>query len=77
MAPLGAGARRVTPTELRSRRQALGLSQTALAERLGLHVNTVQRWESDKQPIAHPTVLDLALAHLANQPRPRGRPRKR
>src|SRR5579859_5630893 len=34
---------------IRKRRQALGWDQRGLADRVGVHVNSVQRWESGKQ----------------------------
>src|SRR5438067_1968447 len=35
----------MTPVDLRDRREALGLSQEALAERLDVSRNTIARWE--------------------------------
>lgn len=35
-----------TGAAIRRRRQALDLDQADLAERVGVHVNTVQKWES-------------------------------
>ena len=42
----------MTATEIKSLRQALGLSQIELAARLGMHPASICRWESGKQ---HPT----------------------
>jgi DNA-binding transcriptional regulator YiaG len=39
------------PNELRNIRARLGLSQAALAERLGVQRNTVVRWEMGLHPI--------------------------
>lgn len=54
----------MTPNELRARRQALGLSQKALAERLGVPQATVSRWETGHHRIEHPRLLALALDAL-------------
>lgn len=50
--------------ELRRRRRALAMTQTELAERLGLTQNTVSRWEKGAAVIGHPPMLDLALRAL-------------
>ena len=55
----------VTPTALRATRRRLGLSQRALAEALGVHWNTIARWERGQMPIQHPRILQLALERLA------------
>jgi transcriptional regulator with XRE-family HTH domain len=60
----------VSPDELRFARRALGLSQKALAEQLGVAEITVWRWEhpSGRWPVDRPAMLRLAidqLAHLA------------
>jgi transcriptional regulator with XRE-family HTH domain len=52
----------VTPAELRERRVALGLSQTELAELLGVTQNTVSRWEVGAHAI--PLYLVLALERI-------------
>lgn len=62
----------MTPAELRSRREALGLSVAALAERLGVTRAAVYNWESGKRPM--PQWLGLALdgiAATASPPRSR------
>ncbi|MCS6290397.1 MAG: helix-turn-helix transcriptional regulator [Nitrospira sp.] len=41
----------MTPTDLKTLRSALGLSQQALADRLGVTRNTVTRWEMGLHPI--------------------------
>ena len=46
---------------LRDQRLALGLSQAALAQRLGIPRNTIARWERGELRIEHPTLLALAL----------------
>lgn len=52
----------MTPTELRSRRLALGLSQQKLAEALGVQRLAVIRWEKGDRSI--PPYLALALESL-------------
>ncbi|GAB3266122.1 hypothetical protein GCM10027296_43690 [Chitinimonas naiadis] len=47
---------------LKQERERLGLSQLDLAEKLGIHRNTVVRYESDKRPITGDT---LELLHKA------------
>lgn len=47
---------------LRATRLKVGLSQTALAEALGVHFRTVQNWEKGATPI--PTSVSLALDKL-------------
>jgi transcriptional regulator with XRE-family HTH domain len=55
-----------TSVELRQTRKTLGLTQAALAERLGVSANTVARWERGKLAIDHPAMLALALQTLLN-----------
>lgn len=45
--------------ELRERREVLGLTQKALAEKLTVSSNTLARWERGEVTI--PSFLDLAL----------------
>lgn len=49
----------MTPAELIAAREALGLTQSALARRLGLSVNAVWRWEHAQRPA--PPWLPLAF----------------
>lgn len=56
----------MTPTDLKTAREALGLSQRALAERLGVSKDTLNRWERGRQGIHFPTILALALHALAS-----------
>ena len=49
---------------LRVRRQALGLSQIALARQLGVTENTVARWERGDMAIGSPWLVRLALDEL-------------
>ena len=52
----------LTPHQLRSARDRLGLTQAALAAKLGVSANTVARWERGEQPM--PAMLILALFAL-------------
>lgn len=54
----------MTSGELRRRRKALRLSQTALSVLLGVRQSTISDWETGLVSIAHPRVLDLALQKL-------------
>ena len=67
----GVGVRRRAPeltgAELRSRREALGLSQVAIAERLGVPQATISRWETGRHPIERGEILRLALDRLADE----------
>src|SRR3990172_1447498 len=55
-------------TEFIAARNALGLSQSALASALGVDQGTVSRWESSKVRI--PAPAQLALASLKEKPLP-------
>jgi transcriptional regulator with XRE-family HTH domain len=55
------------PAELRTRRQALALTQAALAGLLGVTPTTVARWERAEQRIGNPERLAAALARLESQ----------
>lgn len=57
----------MTPTELRTRRIVLGLTQQQLGEALGVPRATIARWEQGVFPIQHPTMLALALEALARR----------
>jgi len=41
----------VTGKELKRIRKRLGLKQTELADKIGVHWNSVARWERDEVPI--------------------------
>ena len=58
----------MTPADLRARRAALGLSQRALADRLGVTQGTLSRWEAGERVIEHAAMLTLALDRLADTP---------
>jgi DNA-binding transcriptional regulator YiaG len=51
----------VKPSELKSTRAKLGLSQAALAERMGVDRNTVVRWEMGLHPIPEMAVRLMKL----------------
>jgi DNA-binding transcriptional regulator YiaG len=55
----------VTPDELKRRREALRLSQSELAEALGIHKRTVAAWEQGRQKM--PPFLALALESLGRK----------
>jgi transcriptional regulator with XRE-family HTH domain len=54
----------VTPADLRAAREALGLTQKELGQRLSVAENTIHRWERGTMPIEHPLMLRLALDRL-------------
>jgi transcriptional regulator with XRE-family HTH domain len=54
----------LTGTQVRERREALGLTQTQLGAKLGKHKITVSRWETGTSPIDSPEMVDLALEAL-------------
>jgi predicted ATPase/DNA-binding CsgD family transcriptional regulator/DNA-binding XRE family transcriptional regulator len=61
----------VTPARLVACRRALGLTQRALGDVLGVQRNTVARWERGDLRVARPDLLALALARLEARTRPR------
>lgn len=52
-------------TELKERREALGMTQVSLAARLGVAPSTVARWEQGVVPI--PPYLGLALQGIRRE----------
>ena len=56
------------PTELRARRQRLGLSQAQLAGQLGVAANTVARWERGELRASHPRSVLRRLTRLERTP---------
>jgi DNA-binding transcriptional regulator YiaG len=65
----------VTPLELRARRKALGLSQSDLAEALGVTQHTVSRWEEGKMKLTAPRSmwLDVEMRRVERKRRTRAR----
>ena len=51
--------------ELRALRAALGLTQAALARRLGVSLRCYQRWEASTLPRTRATLIRLALGAVA------------
>lgn len=49
----------MTPAELRAIRKRLGLTQTGLAARIGVHLRSVQKWEGGERAISEPVALLL------------------
>ena len=49
---------------LRATRQELGQTQAGLAALLGVSRYLVSKWEREDVRIAHPRILELALAEL-------------
>ena len=60
----------MTPADLLAARRSLGLTQRALAERLGVSQATLWRWETGAMTIQHPAILALALERLQQTPAP-------
>lgn len=54
----------MTPTELRHRREALGLSKAEMARQLDVTYDAYARWENGEYRIRRPGQLDLALEAL-------------
>lgn len=54
----------MSPEEIKTRRNKLGLTQGELAERLGVAIDTVARWESGTSAPESGPMLDLALKRL-------------
>ncbi len=65
----------MTAVEMKSSRQALGLAQTQLAERLGVHWMTVSRWERGTVPIPEP-VAQLVKIWVTGEKTPNAVKRK-
>ena len=57
---------------LRQRRAALGLTQAALADQLGVAPNTLARWEQGDKPIGRPERIARLLDRLTTAPTPDG-----
>ncbi len=60
-------------SDLKARREALGLDQCALADKLGVHKRTISKWERGVHAI--PEMVTLAFQVLeASKPKRRTRP---
>ena len=57
----------MTPDEFRQARERLGLSARELADKLGVHPRTVQRWAGGSQRVPGPVVAALH-AYLEAEP---------
>lgn len=66
----------MTPDEIRSHRETLGLTQAELAGVLGVHRDTVGGWETGAIALTAPRSLwlDVEMAKLKRKP---GRPKRR
>jgi transcriptional regulator with XRE-family HTH domain len=53
----------MTGRELASARRRAGLTQAALAEKIGVTANTVARWERGEMRIGQPEIVETALKH--------------
>jgi transcriptional regulator with XRE-family HTH domain len=62
------GSQQFGAAEMRQRRAALGLTQAALAELLGVSTNTVARWERGELTIRNPRLVKMALDRAAARP---------
>lgn len=52
----------MTPAEMKQLREEMELTQTELAQELGVDMMTVSRWERGRHPI--PKYIDLAVSYL-------------
>lgn len=57
----------MTPQQLRDKREKLQLTQTELADRLGLTRDSIAKMESGERPIVR--ITELAIEHLSCRPR--------
>jgi transcriptional regulator with XRE-family HTH domain len=57
----------MTGNEIKTFRSSLGLTQTALGEKLGVAQVTIARWEKDHTSPENPQILRLALEYLLEQ----------
>jgi transcriptional regulator with XRE-family HTH domain len=63
----------MTPTQLRAARKSLGLSQSGLAERLGIHPQTLSDYERGVREI--PKLVEVAVTGFS-QTQKSGQPRE-
>jgi DNA-binding transcriptional regulator YiaG len=61
----------MTPGRFKKLRQSMGYSQVRLAEKMGVYVRTVSRWETGEVEI--PKMAELALRYIADQENRRDR----
>lgn len=52
---------RMTAAEFAAARQTIGMTQMALAERLGVHWRTVQKWEAGERRVPGPVVVLMEM----------------
>jgi len=64
----------VTRDELLSIREALGLSQRAMARRIGVAPKTIARWENGEHPIGLVYEKLIRIQADAPKPKPRAEP---
>ena len=55
----------MTPSDLKSWRAALGLTQGAAAAALGVSRRTYEGWEAGRTPTEQPSLLELACRAVA------------
>jgi len=55
------------PADLRALRESLGLTQSSLADALGMHANTVACMERSDKPISSRTVAALEMLRRVMQ----------
>lgn len=58
------------PADLRALRESLGLTQSALADALGMHANTIACMERGEKPISSRTVAALEMLKRVMRPPP-------
>lgn len=61
----------MTAATLAKIRAAAGLTQAELAEKLGVHLRTVQKWEGNERAIPEPIVKLLAILFPPAPPPPK------
>lgn len=57
----------MTGEEIKNRRAALGMTQTELANALGITETAIRHWESGRRSPVTPQMLDMALSWLETQ----------
>ena len=66
----------MTGKELKERREAAGLSQSALAKIWNIRRPTISDWESEKISIGQPVILDHAMETVERRYSETGKKRK-